>query len=309
MLRHKDVWAIAFPMLLTGISTPLLGMVDTAVVGHLPEPYYLGAIAIGAMIFNVIFWAMGFLRMSTTGLTAQSLGKEDEAESFIVLLRGLLLALSFGLLIILLQSPISFLIFSVIDTSGEILHHAKLYFDIRIWSAPATLATFVLHGWFLGREKPFYNLLVVISINVVNIILDLIFVVVLDFKTVGVAWATLIAEYIGLVIGVIVLMKSSSLSQTKVRGIIDLVSLRSYLSINLNIFLRTLFLIACFSFFTLQGAKFGPIVLAANAVLMNFQTFMAYALDSLAHSAEVLVGKTIFSKDKKKLKSILFVTA
>jgi len=304
--RHKEIWLIAFPMLLTGISTPLLGMVDTAVVGHLSEPYYLGAVAIAAMIFNLLFWAMGFLRMSTTGLTAQSQGTEEESY---ILLRGLSIAMLVGLLLIIFQSPISQLIFSFVDSSEEVIQHATSYFDIRIWAAPATLCTYVLLGWFLGKEKPLINLLIVLCINISNIILDIIFVVILETNSAGVAWATLIAEYLGLIVGVVILKRYILLGEINLGAVFKLEPFQSYLSINVNIFFRTLFLIACFSFFTLQGAKFGPVILAANAVLMNFQTLMAYALDSLAHAAEVLVGKTIFSQDKKKLKSTLKTTA
>jgi len=295
-------------MLLTGISTPILGMVDTAVVGHLPEPYFLGAIAIGAMIFNLIFWAMGFLRMSTTGLTAQASGTHNSIESIHILLRGLIIALFLGVVFILLQYPLSSIIFSFIDVGSEIIEPAKLYFDIRIWAAPATLATYVLLGWFLGREKPIINLMIVLCINAINIILDVLFVVVFGWEVEGVAWATLIAEYLGLVFGLFLLFRYVSFPAVNITSLFQLESFKKYLSINLNIFLRTLFLIACFSFFTLQGAKYGPVILAANAVLMNFQTFIAYALDSLAHAAEVLVGKTLFSKDKKALKSVLFAT-
>ena len=304
--RHKAIWSIAFPMLLTGISTPLLGMVDTAVVGHLSDAYYLGAVAIAAMIFNLLFWAMGFLRMSTTGLTAQSQGAEEELY---ILLRGLTLAVLAGLLFIVFQSPISQFIFSFVDSSDEIIQHATNYFDIRIWAAPATLCTYVLLGWFLGKEKPIINLMIVLCINIINIILDIVFVVLLDMNSAGVAWATLIAEYTGLIFGILILRRHASFDDINWAAVFRLKPLKSYLSINVNIFFRTLFLIACFSFFTLQGAKFGPVILAANAVLMNFQTLMAYALDSLAHAAEVLVGKTIFSHDKKKLKSTLMTTA
>jgi len=214
-----------------------------------------------------------------------------------------------GLSFIVLQSSIASVVFSFVDSSEEIIHHATIYFDIRIWAAPATLCTYVLLGWFLGKEKPMINLLIVLCINITNIILDLLFVVVFEMNSAGVAWATLIAEYIGLLIGAVCLKQFVPLNTVNTSTIFTLQKFKHYLSINLNIFLRTLFLIACFSFFTLQGAKFGPVILAANAVLMNFQTLMAYALDSLAHAAEVLVGKTIFSCDKKQLKSILLTTA
>jgi len=308
---NKTVWAIAFPMLLSGISTPLLGMVDTAVVGHLSEAYYLGAIALGAMIFTFVFWTMGFLRMSTTGLTARASGAENLSEVNNILVRGVCLAFFIGLLFVALQFPIKLLAFSFIESSQEIIFHAENYFDIRIWAAPATLGTYVLLGWFLGLQKPGLNLLVVVSINLLNIVLDLLLVFGLGLNSSGVAWATLIAEYVGLFLALYLVIKNTHFDFSKVTwsAVFQWALIKNYLSINLNVFLRTLFLLLSFSFFTLQGAKFGPIVLAANAVLMNFQTFMAYALDSLAHAAEVLVGKSLGSSDRDALKSVLWISA
>jgi MATE family multidrug resistance protein len=306
---HREVLHIAFPMLLTGISTPLLGMVDTAVVGHLPHPHFLAAIALGSMMFTMLFWAMGFLRMGTTGLTARALGAQDEVEKRIILYRGLVLAFVLGIFLILFQLPIKAFIFYFIDTTPEVTLHAQTYFDIRIWTAPATLATYVLLGWYLGLQKPGFNLLIVVSINLINIVLDIIFVVYLDLNSAGVAWATLTAEYAGLVIAFYCVNRA-----VRKKGTVDwhlvfqLDALKKYLVLNFNVFIRTLFLLFSFSFFTLQSAKYGPIVLAANAILMNFQAFMAYALDSLAHAAEVLVGKYYNNSSKQTLYLVLKIT-
>jgi len=306
---HQEVWFIALPMLLSGISTPLLGMVDTAVVGHLPQAHFLAAIALGAMIFNFLFWAMGFLRMGTTGLTARALGEQNEIEKLIILYRGLILSVVIGLLLILLQSPIKEVIFYFVETTPEVYRHAQIYFDIRIWSAPATLATYVLLGWYLGLQKPGLNLLVVVSVNLVNIILDIIFVVYLDLNSAGVAWATLIAEYSGLIIGLYCIKRVAAGNKlTDWQLLMQLEPLKKYLVLNLDVFIRTLFLLFSFAFFTLQSAKFGPVVLAASAILMNFQTLMAYGLDSLAHAAEVLVGKYQNQKMKAELLSVLKIT-
>jgi len=306
---HREVWLIAFPMLLTGISTPLLGMVDTAVVGHLPHPHFLAAIALGSMIFNLLFWAMGFLRMGTTGLTARALGEQDEIEKLLILYRGLVLAFLLGMLLVLFQTPIKTLVFYFIDTTPEVNLHAQIYFDIRIWNAPATLATYVLLGWYLGLQKPGLNLLIVVSINLINIIFDLIFVVYFDFNSAGVAWATLIAEYSGLFIGLYCIKQAVKEKNIKNWSLVfQLEALKKYLALNLNVFIRTLFLLLSFSFFTLQSAKFGPVVLAANAILMNLQTLMAYALDSLAHAAEVLVGKYYSDRAQSDLYLVLKIT-
>ena len=310
LIAHKRVWSIAFPMLLVGISTPLLGMVDTAVVGHLSEPYYLGAIAIGAMIFNFLFWGMGFLRMGTTGLTARAVGECNPAEITVILLRGLFLAFALGVLLILLSSLLSSLAFSFVESSGDVLFHAQRYFDIRIWAAPATLGSYVLLGWFLGQGKPRFNLMLVIAVNVLNIILDIVFVIWLDMNSAGVAWATLIAEYTGLIVGLVIVRRSFNFSfrNIPVAELFDLAAIQRYLSVNVNVFIRTILLLLGFGIFTLQGAKYGEIILAANVILMNLQTLMAYVLDSLAHAAEVLVGKYYHGNNTAKLKDVLIVS-
>ncbi len=310
-ISHQRVWSIAFPMLIVGISTPLLGMVDTAVVGHLPEVYYLGAIAIGAMIFNFLFWGMGFLRMGTTGLTARAVGESNKNEISVILFRGLLLAFLLGITLILFSSALSALAFSFAESSGDVLFHAQRYFEIRIWAAPATLGSYVLLGWFLGQGKPRFNLMLVIAVNVLNIILSIVFVVWLDMNSAGVAWATLIAEYTGLFVGLVIVKRSFNLSISDVplAVLFDAGALKRYLSVNVNVFIRTISLLLGFAVFTLQGAKYGEVILAANVILMNLQTLMAYVLDSLAHAAEVLVGKYYHRNTPAKLKAVLFASA
>jgi len=310
-IAHQRVWSIAFPMLLVGISTPLLGIVDTAVVGHLSEPYFLGAIAIGAMIFNFLFWGLGFLRMGTTGLTARAIGEVNKTELNLILYRGLFLASGLGVLLIVFQGALSSLVFSLIDSSDEVLFYTKAYFDIRIWAAPATLGSYVLLGWFLGQGKPRWNLILVVTVNVLNIILDVIFVVWLDLNAAGVAWATLIAEYTGLLAGLVIATRliQRKTAHSSLAAILEPIELKKYLVVNLNVFIRTILLLMSFALFTWQGAKYGELVLAANAILMNLQTLMAYVLDSIAHAAEVLVGKYYHAKQKYKLKCVLIASA
>jgi len=311
LIPHLRIWSIAFPMLLVGISTPLLGMVDTAVVGHLSAPYYLGAIAIGAMIFNFLFWSMGFLRMGTTGLTARAVGESDPAETTVILFRGLLLAFALGITLILLSPVLSMLFFSFVDSTADVAFHARRYFEIRIWSAPATLSSYVLLGWFLGQGKPRFNLMLVIAVNALNIVLDFIFVIWFDMNSAGVAWATLIAEYVGLFIGLLIVWLSFDRSVRDVPAAVlfNSVALKRYLAVNINVFIRTVLLMLGFAIFTLQGAKYGEIILAANVVLMNMQTLMAYVLDGLTHAAEALVGKYYHRSNVAKLRSILVGSA
>ncbi len=193
--------AIALPMLLAGVSTPLLGMVDTAVVGHLDEPAYLGAVALGAMIFNFIFWSLGFLRMSATGLTARAQGAEWREELHLILYRGLLVASAIGLLLVALQVPLAAIIFSLVGADEAVIELARDYFFVRVWAAPAALANYVLLGWFLGQGKASLNLLLVAGGNLLNVLLDLILVMGLGMDVVGVAAATVVAEYVILLAG------------------------------------------------------------------------------------------------------------
>lgn len=294
---HRRVWTLAGPMILTGISTPLLGMVDTAVMGHLPDPQFLGAVAVGAMIVQFVFWAFGFLRMGTTGFAAQAHGAGDGDEIRAVLGRSLLLAAVISGVLVLLQAPIAWIAFSVVDASNEVEQEARLYYAIRIWGAPAALANYALWGWFLGMQDARFPLALMLTINGLNIVLDLFLVVGLGMRTEGVALASLVSEFAGLVVGLLLISRAVRGHPGRWRRqlILDGRRLRHMLRVNHNILLRTLGLMFAFAFFTAQSARFGDIVLAANAVLMNFMTFAAYGLDGFAHAAEALTGTAIGS--------------
>lgn len=290
-------------MTLSGMSTPLLGMVDTAVMGHLDAAYYLGAVAVGALVFSFLFWGFGFLRMAVTGLTAQAYGADDLEKVAGTLVRGLFLAFLFGTLLVFLQKQIIDISLMFIETSQNVETNLALYLNIRIWSAPAALVNYVLLGWFLGIQRPRYTLYLLLLINIANIVFDILFVVVWDWQVEGVAWASVIAEYLGFVLALFI--TANYLGQKGIRW-----DLARHLRLDLfaelfrisgNIFIRTLCLIGSFAFFTLQGAKFGEVTLAANAILMNFQTFMAHGLDGFAHAAEALVGKYKGKKDRQSL--------
>ena len=191
---HRRVWRLAAPIILSNLSVPLLGAVDTAVVGHLPEPYYLGAVAVGALIFTFIYWGFGFLRMGTTGLTAQAWGAGHDDEIRATLYRALLIAVALGAAIILLQKPIDAIAFALLEASSEVEAHGGAYFAIRIWSAPAALANYAVLGWFLGLQNARVPLALQIFLNGINIVLDLVFVLALGWQVEGVALATVIAE-------------------------------------------------------------------------------------------------------------------
>lgn len=294
-------------MILTNISTPLLGLVDTAVLGHLDSSQYLAAVALGGLIFSFIFWGFGFLRMGTTGLTAQAVGQGDKQESQLVLFRAGFLAVVISCLVLLLSPLIAQASFYLLESTVLVEQSALVYFDIRIWSTPATLSQYVMLGWFLGQQNVKIPLLVVLITNLSNISLDLLFVYQFGMKIDGVALASVISEYLGLIVSLLctirILFKAKQ--RCGFRLIFNFKKLKSMLLINSHIFIRTWCLIFAFAFFTAQGAKFGSVILAANAVLLNFQTFMAYALDGFAHAAEALVGKAVGRKNELMVKQAM----
>lgn len=286
-------------MIVSNLSTPLLGLVDTAVMGHLDAARFLGAVALGGVLFSFIYWGFGFLRMSTTGLTAHAFGENDGAEIRAILLRAALLSQCLALLIILLQQPLAQLGFRLLDGTAEVESLAGHYVEIRIWSAPATLGLYVLHGWFLGMQNVKVPLAIVLITNLTNIGLDIWLVYALQWAVSGVAWASVVAEYVGLLVGIIFLYRRLPPTGAALIRVLDYSKIRTLLLINSHILIRTWCLIFAFAFFTAQGARFGETILAANAVLLNFQTFMAYALDGFAHAAEALVGRALGEKNRR----------
>jgi len=297
---HAKVWRIAGPMMLSNITVPLLGIVDTAVVGHLDESYHMGAVSLGAAIFGIVFWGFGFLRMGTTGITAQAFGQNDNNELRAILARASIVAIAMSLLLILLQAPIAWLAFYVVQGSELVEQHSRIYFDIRIWSAPATFMNYVLLGWFLGMQNARAPLYILTFVNLTNMLLDILFVMGLGYGANGVAWASLIAEYLGLLFSLWLVRRQLMLYPgVLLRDLVfDKNKLHKLLSINRDILVRNLCLMFTLAFFTAQGARFGDLVLAANAVLFNMQTFMAYALDGFSFATEALVGKAVGSKDR-----------
>ena len=279
---------------------PLLGAVDTAVVGHLAHAYYLGAVAVGALIFSFLYWGFGFLRMGTTGLTAQADGADDSDEVRATFARALIVAAGLALIILLLQRPTIALAMTLIEAGPEVETHARTYFAIRIWGAPAALGNYVVLGWFLGMQNARAGLALQVVINGINIVLDLVFVVGLGLAVEGVALATVIAEYSGLALGLVMIF----ITLRRFGGgwrrerLLDAPRLRRMAGINRDIFVRTLCLISAFAYFTAQSAKMGDVILAANAVLMNMVHFMAYGLDGFAHAAEALVGRAAGAGDR-----------
>jgi len=291
--HHKSLLLLAGPMILSNITVPLLGIVDTAVIGHLGSAHYLAAIALGSAVISILFWLAGFLRMSTTGLVAQAYGQDDLPQLAALLKRSLVIACTVAVLLILFSPLIKNAIAYLSAADSEVLTQAYKYFNIRIFSAPAALCNLVLLGWMLGvhyGKGPFYLLLVT---NIVNIVLDIYFVVYLDWAVAGAAWASLIADYTALIFALFLVIKLAKKHAIKLTmpHWFSLKKMSALLTLNRDIFIRSLILQLCFSFMTFYGARLGETTLAANAVLLNFLMLVSFALDGVAYASEAKVGQ------------------
>ncbi|HEY5716241.1 MAG TPA: MATE family efflux transporter [Psychromonas sp.] len=311
---HQKIFAIALPMMVSNISVPLLGLVDTAVIGHMPESYYLAGVAVGSMIVTLIFWMLGFLRMSTTGLVAQAHGAGDHQQMMRLLLQAAFVALLLAAGILLLQKPLLMLALKFVDGSEQVHFYADLYFNIRIWSAPAALINMALFGWLLGMQNAKVPMFLLIIANAINIALDLLFVVFFDWGVAGVAWASLLADYIALLCGLLLVKqilhpfyKQGDFSRLS-KQLTDFKSLKKFILLNRDIFIRTLCIQVTFAFMTMQGVKLGDDIVSANSVLMHFLLLISFSMDGLAYAAEALVGKNIGGRCLTKFKESVYVT-
>ncbi len=305
---NKQILKLAIPNIISNLTVPLLGIVDLAILGHLESEVYIGAIALGGLIFNFVYWGFNFLRMGTTGMTAQAFGKNNNQEISHLFFRSIIIALAVGLALILLQSPIEWFSFVIMDGSKEVEKLASGYFFIRIYAAPATIGLFALIGWFLGMQNARYPLIIALVINILNIVLNYIFVFVFNMKSDGVALGTVIAQYSGFILGLILFLKKykNFLNYGKsLKTIFNVKDMKKFFDINKNIIIRTVLLIFAFSFFTNQSAKISDTMLAVNTILFQFFLVFSYFIDGFAFAAESLVGKYYGAKDKIKLKEII----
>jgi len=284
-------------MIFSNVTTPLIGAVDTAVIGQLGAAHLIGAVAVGATIFTFFYWAFGFLRMGTTGLTAQASGAERNREVLATLYRALLVAGAAGAAIILLQWPIAEAAFALMGASPEVDDAARTYFAIRIWSAPAALANYALVGWFIGLGRAGMAFRLQLLLNLTNIVLDTLFVLGFGWGVAGVAAGTLIAETGAALVGLAVALRAAGGLRIRLWRVFNAAKLRRMVAVNGDIMVRTLSLLFAFSFFTAQGARAGDMILAANAVLMHFLSVSAYFLDGVAYATEALTGKAIGARD------------
>lgn len=299
--QNQAFWLLAGPMIIGNISMALLGLVDTGVIGHLDTAVYLGGVAVGTVIFDFLYWGMGFLRMGTTGIVAQAHGKKDATEVRTILMQSILVGLTIAFIILLFQKPVFSIGLSFLEGSPEVKQYAMIYCQWMIWGMPALMILFSVNGWLLGMQSAMSVLQVGIIVNVLNIILDVVFVVYMDMDVRGVALATVISQYSGVIMSFFIIRKLllNQSGEWSLDKILNFEKLKLFLSLNHDIFIRTICLIFVFAFFTRESARYGDIVLAANSILLKFYLLMALALDGFNHAAEALVGKAVGEKDKK----------
>lgn len=304
---NKNILRLAIPNIISNITVPLLSMVDMAIVGHLSLEVYIGAIATVSIIFNFMYWSFSFLRMGTSGFTAQAYGADDKKEIATILLRSLLIATVASLFIIVFQNIIFDFAFKLINASSEVRLYAGIYFHIYVWAAPAVLGMYAFSGWFIGMQDARTPMYIAITINVLNIILSLIFVYVLKMNIEGVALATTISQVLGFLIAFVAWYfkyKEVRLNFNfeRVKNIGEFIP---FFRVNSDIFLRTMLLIGVTTFFTSSSARMGNTTLAANALLMQLFTLFSYIMDGFAYSAEALTGRYIGQKKFKLLSTLI----
>ena len=308
--RHRAVFALALPMVFSNVTTPLLGLVDTWVIGHLGQAWFLGGVSVGATLINLLFWLLGFLRMSTTGLTAQAQGAASAEGQLDTLARALGLAVGLGLALLLLVLPFLPAIIGLSGGSPEVQVYAGDYVSVRIWSAPAALCNLVIMGWLLGMQDARSPMLLLILSNLVNMVLDAWFVLGLGWQVRGVAAASLLADYCSLGVGLWLVSRRlrhlpAEVWQSAWPRWWQWPAVRRLLGLNRDIFIRSLCLQLCFTFMTLQGARLGDVAVAANAVLLNFLMLISYGLDGFAYAVEAMVGRAIGRQDRQGLREAI----
>lgn len=307
MTLNKKILKLAIPNIISNITIPLVGMVDLAVLGHLESELYIGAIAVGGLIFNVLYWGFGFLRMGTSGFTAQAFGERNLHETMNILGRALLVALGGALLLILLQGPIGWVFFKLINGSSEVEALAREYYSIRIFAAPATIGLYALTGWFIGMQNTRFPMMIAITVNLLNLGFNLYFIYGLGMKSDGVAWGTLIAQYSGLILGLILFMRyyKKLLKYWSRKALFELVGMKKFFLVNRDIFIRTMCLIFVFTFFTSQSASSDNTILAVNTLLLQFFMLFSFVADGFAYAGEALVGRFIGARNTPSLKKVI----
>ena len=298
-IRDRQILQIALPSIVSNITVPLLGMIDVAIVGHMGSPVYIGAVAVGSMIFNLVYWLFGFLRMGSSGLTSQALGRRDLTEVMRLLIRSTTIALGIALTLIVFQIPMKWASFALIGPTADVAPYAETYYHIVIWGAPAVLGLYSLSGWYIGMQNTRIPMFISIMQNIVNILVSLTLVYGFDMKIEGVAMGTVVAQYAGFIVALGLLSRYYGRLRTYLifKGTFVREAMGRFFHVNSDIFLRTLCLVSVNLFFTAAGARSGAVILSVNTVLMQLYLFFSYFMDGFAYAGEALGGKTYGAKN------------
>ena len=304
---NRSILKLAIPNIISNITIPLLGLVDMILMGHLESATYIGAIALGGTIFSVLYSFFSFLRAGTTGFTAQALGSNNTTEIIYSLYRAVCIGIPITLIILMLQKPIAKLSALLLDGSDEVKALAMNYFYVRIWAAPPNILLYCLNGWFVGMQNTKIPMFIAILVNVMNIIFSVIFVLLLNQNVTGVALGTVLAQYCGLLLAIVLLIKNYKSYFVKINKeiLFDLSKIKHFFKINSDLMIRSFLLIISIAFFTNQSAKLGDNILAINMILLQSFYIFSYFTDGFAYAGEALVGKFVGSKDKKNLSKVI----
>ena len=304
---NSEILKIALPSIVSNITVPLLGLIDVAIVGHMGDASYIGAVAVGSMIFNVICWLFGFLRMGTSGMTSQAYGADEDQRCANILVMSLFVGLIIGLLFVVFQSLVEWGAMAAMSPQADILPYARQYFYVCIWGVPASLGLYSLNGWYIGMQNTKVPMAVSIMQNIINIVCSLTFVYAFDMKVEGVALGTVIAQYSGFVLSLLILQSHypKYVKLCSIKTAIVQIGIKKFFRVNSDIFVRTLFLVGVNFMFTASGAKQGAVVLAVNTLMYQFFTFFSYVMDGFAYAGEAIGGKYYGANDKQMFRGVV----
>ena len=305
--RDAQILRIALPSIVSNITVPLLGMIDVAIVGHMGSPVYIGAVAVGSMIFNLVYWVFAFLRMGSSGLTSQALGRRDLAEVTRLLVRSMTIALGIAALLLILQAPLKWLMFRFIGPTADVAPLASAYYNIVIWGAPAMLGLYSLSGWYVGMQNTRIPMMISIGQNVANILASLTLVYGLGMKIEGVALGTVIAQYAGFLVALALLLRyyGRLRRHLMLRGTFVRRAMKQFFNVNRDIFLRTLCLVSVNLYFTSAGARHGAVILSVNTILMQLYLLYSYFMDGFAYAGEALGGRAYGARNVEAFRAML----
>ncbi len=309
-ITHRRILKIAIPILLSNATVPILGAVDTGVIGQLGEAAPIGAVGLGSIIITTIYGLFGFLRMGTSGLASQEKGKGDDYELSMIIFRSLIIGFVLGVLVLILHFQLFYLVMKIVPASPEVERLTEEYVSIRIFSAPAAIATYGITGWLIAQERTQSVLVLQLAMNGLNVMLDILFVLGLDYGVEGVAYATLIAEWFALFLGLYLCREALWIKfWEEIHRIFERAKLNRMVSVNTDILIRSLFLGLALVSFLFLSSDFGDITLAANQILLQFLFFTAYALDGFAFSSETLVGQSIGAENRPAVRKSSILTS